>query len=111
MKRMPLVAVFAAVSLVACKEIVTAPPSSADLSTRYLGVGNSNPPPPDVDTQAVGTSGGTTFTLNVRYFFNKTGNSGWLKFESGIGDVTVDQNAQIKYSNGVFSGKGIITVG
>lgn len=110
MKRVPLVAIVAAIGLVACKEIATAPSSTADLSTRFYSAASSNPPPPDVDTQAVGSSGGTTFTLNVRYFFNKPGNSGWLKFESNVPGATVDKNAQIRYSGGVFSGKGIVTV-
>ncbi len=108
MKRVPLAAIFAAVSLVACKETFTAPSSSADPSVRYYG---ENPPPPDVDTQAVGSNGSGTFafTLNVRYFFNKPANSGWLKFDSEQGDATVDKNAQIRYSGGVFSGKGTVT--
>ena len=111
MKRLSLALIVSAVSLVACKEMVTAPNSSADLSARYAFVGGGgNPPPPDVDTQAVGSSGGQTFTVGVRYFFNKPANSGWLKFDSEAGDVTVDKNAQVRYSQGVFSGKGIVTV-
>jgi hypothetical protein len=51
------------------------------------------------------------FTLNVRYFFNKVGNSGWLKFDSEEGSATVDKNAQIRYSQGAFTGKGFVTVG
>lgn len=108
MKRLSLALVVTAVALAACKETVTAPASSADLSARYFA---GNPPPPDVDTQSVGSSGSTSFTLNVRYFFNKVGNSGWLKFDSDVGDVTVDKNAQVRYSNGIFSGKGVVTVG
>ena len=112
MKRLSLALIVSAVSLVACKEMVTAPGASSDLSARYLVAANpDNPPPPDVDTQSVGSSGGTTFTLNVRYFFNKVGSSGWIKFDSEAGDVSVDKNAQIRYSQGVFSGKGVVTVG
>ena len=111
MKRLSLALIVSAVTLAACKEMVTAPSSSANLSARYFATSPDNPPPPDVDTQAVGTSSGTSFTLNVRYFFNKPANSGWIKFDSEVGDVSVDKNAQIRYSGGVFSGKGIVTVG
>lgn len=107
MKLLSLVVLTAAAGVIACNEVVTSPETSADLSPR-LGV--SNPPPPDVDTSAAVVADGQVQVFQVRYFFNKTANAGWLKFDSEPGDVTVDKNAQIRYSNGVFSGKGIILV-
>ncbi len=110
MKRIAL-AVVAVLSLAACQQTITEPTAATNLSIRMFG---SNPPPPPIDSGSVGYSEGTSttrFFLNVTYFFNKTANSGWLKFDSELGDATVDKNAQVRYSNGQFSGKGIITVG
>ena len=107
MKRLSLAVLVVAVGVAACSEAVMAPQATVDPSVKFAV---SNPPPPDVDTGAVGAGGGTTFTLQVRYFFNKVGNAGWIKFDSELGDVSVDKNAQIRYSNGVFSGKGIVSV-
>ncbi|HEX2722259.1 MAG TPA: hypothetical protein VHM24_05030 [Gemmatimonadaceae bacterium] len=111
MRSLSLAVIAVAVGVVACREVVTAPDSAVDPSLRNYSSAPSNPPPPDVDTSVAGQTGGTTFELRVRYFFNPAGNSGWIKFDSEIGDVTVDKNAQIRYSNGVFSGKGLVTVG
>jgi len=109
MKRIVL-AVVAVVGLTACQQMITEPAANSGLSLRMVG---DNPPPPPIDSGSVGLADGstTTFTLSTRYFFNKTANSGWLKFDSELGDVSVDKNAQVRYSQGVFSGKGVITVG
>jgi hypothetical protein len=109
MKRIAL-AVAAVVTLAACQQMTTEPTAATNLSIRTLV---SNPPPPPIDSGSVGYSGSTNtnFFLNVTYFFNKTANSGWLKFDSEAGDATVDKNAQVRFSSGQFSGKGIITVG
>lgn len=103
-------AVVAVIALAACQQMTTEPAAAPDLSIRSLV---SNPPPPPIDSGSVGYSEGTntTFNLRVTYFFNKTANSGWLKFDSEMGDASVDKNAQVRFSSGQFSGKGTITIG
>ena len=107
MKRISLAVLVLGVTVAACSEVATSPETvTAPVSLAY-----SNPPPPDVDTMAAGTADGQTyFTLQVRYFFNPVGNAGWLKFDSEDGDVSVDKNAQVRYSQDVFSGKGFLTL-
>ena len=107
MKRISLAVLVLGVTVAACNEIATSP----ETVNPPLSLAFSNPPPPDVDTMAAGSADGQTYsTFRVRYFFNTVGNAGWLKFDSEVGDVSVDKNAQVRYSQGVFSGKGFVTI-
>src|SRR5688572_25050844 len=105
MKRISLAVLVLGVTVAACSEVATSP-ETVNPPLSFL----SNPPPPDVDTMAAGTADGQMHTFRVRYFFNTVGNAGWLKFDSEQGDVSVDKNAQVRYSQGVFSGKGFLTL-
>lgn len=52
-----------------------------------------------------------SFSLPVVYFFDKTTNSGYLKFGSDPeNSVLAPTNGAIKYSKGTFSGKGIVEI-
>jgi hypothetical protein len=108
--RRTVLAVLSVIGLAACQQMTTEPSANQTLSIRSVV---SNPPPPPIDSGSVGLDGSTntTFTLNITYFFNKTANTGWIKFDSELGDASVDKNAQIRYSSGLFSGKGTVTIG
>ncbi|HEX6573695.1 MAG TPA: hypothetical protein VF042_01890 [Gemmatimonadaceae bacterium] len=116
MRSVALATLTALLTVVACQDPISSSPASLDLSVRDAGtfVG-SNPPPPPIDSGAVGTASTETETstiqFNVTYFFNRPETSGWLKFNRDAYDNTdIDNSAAIKLTNGVLSGKGIIRV-
>ncbi len=110
MKGIKLTALTLALASAACQEATTAPQKSG---VPELSYSFDNPPPPPIDTGAVAIQEGETtfYTLQVRYFFNPAGNSGYLKFDRNQdGSTEIDKNAQVRYSQGVFSGKGLVTI-
>lgn len=112
MKRTTLTALTLALVSAACQETTTPPQASGVPELRYA---YDNPPPPPIDTGAVGATqdaqAGIYNTLAVTYFFNPTGNAGYLKFDKNQeGSTEIDKNAQVRYSQGVFSGKGLLTL-
>ena len=119
MKRFALTAVAALFSVVACQDMSTTPtvaPPELGVA-RGFGTAPSNPPPPPIDSGAVGIASEsnenneTPVIFRVTYFFNKPENSGWLKFNKDEFDNTdIDNSAGIKFSSGVYTGKGVITI-
>ena len=112
-----LAAVAGILFVAACQDTSTAPVMSAPTQSPLLGgISGDNPPPPPIDSGAVGTASGSTTTFqlsfNVTYFFNKPENSGWLKFKKDQFDtnVDIDNSAAIRLTNGVFSGRGTIMI-
>lgn len=109
MKGITLTALALALVSAACQEATTSPQIVGVPELRYT----DNPPPPPIDTGAVAYQEGesTFYTLQVTYFFNPTGNAGYLKFDKNQeGFTEVDQNAQVRYSQDIFSGKGLVTI-
>ncbi len=93
-------------SLAACSNESTSP-ASADLDPAYAFFA-SNPPPPPIDTGTAPT-GSTQTSFAVKYFFNPVGSSGYLMFDkTQEGSTEIDKNAQVRFHNGTFSGKGSI---
>ncbi|MEP6508865.1 MAG: hypothetical protein ABJC63_11620 [Gemmatimonadales bacterium] len=111
MKGITLTALTLALVSAACQEATTSPQISGVPDLRYSF---DNAPPPPIDTGAVGASQdaqSTTYTFQVTYFFNPTGNAGYLKFDKNQdGSTEIDKNAQVNYSQGTFSGKGFVTI-
>jgi hypothetical protein len=111
MKRTTLAVLTFVLVSAACQETTTSPQVSGVPELRYAF---DNAPPPPIDTGAVGASQdaqSTYYSLAVTYFFNPTGNAGYLKFDKNQeGSTEVDMNAQVRYSQGVFSGKGFVTL-
>lgn len=127
MKGKRAVALALVVGMAGCSELATTPQQTVDLAPSYGRV--DNPPPPPADLEAVGTffpDGGSEtaslapnvvgnisgdFVLNVSYLFNKPGNSGWVHFDKQQDEnVNIPNGAQVKMSQDVFSGKGIVEV-
>jgi hypothetical protein len=79
-------------AVLACQDLSTTPANS-DLVPQSEGTySGDNPPPPPIDSGAVGISG-------------------WLKFDKDEFDNTsVDNSAAIRYSAGVYSGRGTIRI-
>ncbi len=111
MKAITLTALTLALASAACQEATTSPQITGAPELQYAF---GNPPPPPIDTGAVGATQdapSTFYTLQVTYFFNPAGNAGYLKFDkSQDGSTDVDKNAQVRYSQGTFSGKGFVTI-
>ena len=124
-----------ALGLTACSELVTSDQSG--VRSPGYGVSVDNPPPPPIDLEAageiVGEGGGDfaisasrsvgtstqsvqvanalDFVLDVTYFYNKPGNSGWLQVANKQGGgARVSNAARARFQNGVFSGKGVVEV-
>ena len=117
MKRFALSAVAGLFLVGACQDMSTTPTSVAQDPEVNTGFFLSNPPPPPIDSGAVGAtseSDGSNFTqlnFSVTYMLNKPENTGWLKFNrSANDDVDIDNSAAVKMTNGVFSGRGTIVV-
>ncbi len=126
MRRLSAPALALLLGVAACSEVVTSPEQTGVRSPSY-GQGVDIPPPPPADFEALGevvfgsseAAGGGEFgtsalgpfqfELNVTYFFNRTGNSGWLKIKKEQDD-NVDGTGKVNYSQGVFSGSGVIDV-
>ena len=130
MKPFPIAIVALVVGVGACQEFATAPqPGNNAAISRSL----SNPPPPPIDTGASGSfspdasfsiaqpSGlgprfvvsqtEASFNIPVRYFLNRTDNSGYLHFENDTSaDVYSTSNGSVKYQKGLLSGKGSVTI-
>ena len=106
--------------MAACQDMSTTPTAviqDHDIAGAIGGSQPGNPPPPPIDSGAVGvaedntSSDPTSVVFRVTYFLNKPENSGWLKFNKDEFDNTdVDNSAAIKMQNGVFSGKGIVRI-
>jgi hypothetical protein len=116
MKRFALAAV-ASLFVVACQDTSTTPMPVGDGPEINTGFVVSNPPPPPIDSGAVGAtsesdgSNFTTLNFSVTYMLNKPENTGWLKFNrSENDDADIDNSAAVKMTNGAFSGKGTILV-
>jgi hypothetical protein len=120
MRRAALTAV-AGLFIVACQELSTTP--TADLQDHQVagavgGTAPGNPPPPPIDSGAVGIAentetgeGSTSVVFRVTYMLNKPENSGWLKFNKDeFSNTDVDNSAAIKMLGGVFSGKGTLRI-
>ena len=80
MKRSALLALAAVITAVACQEIATAPQCAADLATSDARI--SNPPPPPLDTGAVGGIAIATFapTSNTSAARSLPAAPGWEHF-------------------------------
>ena len=117
MRRAALTVAASLFAVLACQDLSTTPANS-DLKPSDLGTySGDNPPPPPIDSGAVGvadspTSEATEASFNVTYMFNKVENSGWLKFKKDQFDtqVDIDNSAAVKMNGGVFSGKGTIQI-
>lgn len=131
MKYRSLAALASVLGMAACNEIITSPEQSV---VRAPSFAIDNPPPPPSDRSAVGevmfgdesgfrtssagnafnppvTPSGITFPLNVRYFFNRPGNSGWLVLPmEQDGAVSMDKEGRVRYQKGVFLGSGKVEV-
>lgn len=110
MKGITLTALTLALVSAACQEATTSPQISGGPELRYS---TDNPPPPPIDTGAVAYEEGTStyYTLQVTYFFNPVGNAGFLKFDKNQdGSTEIDRNAQVRYSQGTFSGMGFVSI-
>jgi len=121
--------------LAACSELVTSDQSG--VRSPAYGVSGDNPPPPPIDLQAAGEIGGggggaftisasrsvgtstqsvqvanaPDFVLNVTYFYNKPGNSGFLQVGNKQGGgAQVSNAARARSQNGKFSGNGVVEV-
>lgn len=121
MKRLALTAVAGLLFVAACQDMSTdpAPAVQGGEVASGFGVAPANPPPPPIDSGAVGVageaeSGGETssqMSFSVTYMLNKPENTGWLKFNKDQNNQTdVDNSAAIKMTNGVFSGRGTIRI-
>lgn len=119
MRRAAVAVLASFVAVTACQDLTTTTAAKQDESAIFFGgLSGDNPPPPPIDSGGVGVAEDAnspgTFTnvnLSVTYFLNKPENSGWLKFNrGGDEDVSVDNSAAVKMTNGVYSGKGIIRV-
>lgn len=126
-----LAALASVLGMAACNETVTSPEQSG---VRAPSFAVDNPPPPPSDRAGVGevmfgdesgfstssaanafnppvTLGGITFPLNVRYFFNKPGNSGWLVLPmEQDAAVAMDKEGRVKYQKEIFLGNGKVEV-
>ncbi|MDQ3081596.1 MAG: hypothetical protein M3R07_05220 [Gemmatimonadota bacterium] len=118
--------------LAACSELVTSDQSG--VRSPGYGVSGDNPPPPPIDLEAAGEIGGGAFAisasrsvgtstqsvqvanapdfvLNVTYFYNKPGNSGFLQVGNKQGGgAQVSNAARARSQNGKFSGNGVVEV-
>ena len=118
MRRFAPTAVAGLFAVAACQDFSTTPMPVKDFEVSHGFTGGSlNPPPPPIDSGAVGVAGesessnSTGVVFRVTYFFNRTENSGWLKFNKDEFDNTdVDNSAAIKYSSGAYTGKGIVRI-
>lgn len=120
MRRAAVAAVAGILFVAACQDTSTAPVMQSQTQSPLLGgISGDNPPPPPIDSGAVGAtqdSQDSQFTyalsFNVTYFFNKPENSGWLKFKRSAfdTDVNIDNSAAIRMSGGTFSGRGMISI-
>ena len=103
-------------AVLACQDLSTTPANSHLVPQSEGTYSGDNPPPPPIDSGAVGiadseASDPTFANFNVTYMFNKVENSGWLKFDKDEFDNTsVDNSAAIRYSAGVYSGRGTIRI-
>jgi hypothetical protein len=106
------------VTMAACEDIGTTPipVATSDQTVRFDG-SSDNPPPPPIDSGAVGIASGESqstvqFQIGVTYMLNKPENSGWLKFKRDADDtsIDIDNSAAVRMTNGVFSGKGTIRI-
>jgi len=130
-----LLALGLVLGLTACSELVTSDQSGVRSPGYDLSV--DNPPPPPIDLEAageiVGGGGGNfaisanrsvgtstqsvqaanalDFVLNVTYFYNKPGNTGYLQVGNKQGGgAQVSNAARARFQNGAFSGKGVVEV-
>jgi len=121
MRRAGFTPLVALVLVAACQELSTTPVSTDDLAVSpgitCCETAPSNPPPPPIDSGAVGvaqdqaTNTSEPVTLLVTYFLNKPENSGWLKFNKDQFDNTdIDNSAGIKLQAGVYSGRGFLKI-
>jgi hypothetical protein len=100
------------IAVLACQDAVTSP----NAASPEMRLDAGNPPPPPIDTGAVGSTESETaptmlFTLDVTYFFNPPGDAGWLKFSPDQADgVVVDPSAQIHFNAGTFWGYGTVQI-
>lgn len=112
MNRTSLIPALIVIGLTACQEATTSPALSPEVRAYRYDAAPSYPPPPPSDTGAAGTSSEAgTFSMNVTYMFNKPGNSGFLTFQKLQPEgVSVDPNARVRFSDGLFYGRGEVRI-
>jgi hypothetical protein len=120
MRRAAVAAVAGILFVAACQDTSTAPVMQSQTQSPLLGgISGDNPPPPPIDSGAVGAAQDTqdsnysqSLAFDVTYFFNQPENSGWLKFKKDQFDtnVDIDNSAAVRLSGGTFSGRGTIQI-
>lgn len=95
----------------ACSEGSTSPDVSLVSTQALYTLAPESPPPPPLDSGAYSQGEyGNSGQINMTYFLNKPGTSGWLTFQKNqLATTRVENNARISYSNGTFSGRGSLT--
>ena len=98
-------------AIAACTERSSDPAVAVVGTHANIFVAPSSPPPPPLDSGSYSqTEYGSSSRIGTTYFFNKTGNNGWLTFQKAQEPGTfADPNARISYNKGDVSGKGSLT--
>lgn len=92
----------------ACTDSVTGPAAlTADGSKALF----DQPPPPPIDSSMATFDGSSTHTLNVTYFYNRSGNNAWLSFSrKQAPGVIISPNARVMVSQGRAAARGTLSI-